>query len=311
LATYQTEMTFRGTALSTTQVLTLLTLIVDHMGFDDETRYELVLEGPGNQRQVIDTNRAQMAQHLQGSVWPEVHQLVLTNTWVKGLNFKLHIVRRHEGMAVSFKGEAPDRLSQRLAELLKTRLEEWQTADAGKAGLIEHERIFGSLVLHPRIAAQCKQAFLAGDLRTALRNGWAVVLTGLDRCTGQKQSAPANWEAFFLQQPPRVLLPDLSGASLRQELSGIAKLATGLQTLVEPYLKGAGLPTLEPALILKLLVVMSLLLERLETLVFNPAATVPKRKASKPKAKPRARNRKVAAKITKRAPARAKRMKQR
>jgi hypothetical protein len=73
-----------------------------------------------------------------------------------------------------------------------------------------------------------------------------------------------------------VLLPHLAGTRLKQELDGLGHLCAGALELLQPLQVDA------PGQVLKSLVLIGMLLERLENAIPNPAAAgrVPRKKAS-------------------------------
>ncbi len=239
------------------------------VGFDEETHYELMAEDAQGGRLEDEILHQDLGRLLDQALWSRLHLLLLSNQWIKGMNAKLQVVRRQDHSLFNLKLDL-DRpgAGGELAAWLQERLARWQRPEE-KSGRspAEHERLFGAMLLHESVAGQARQLFLQGDFQGSLLAAYRV-LTRLAERLGS--ASLGGLEQWLTQEPPRVLFPELSGRALRLELEGLGKLAGGLSTLLDPVLTGRQKLT-DPAPALKYLVLISLLVERLESAAPNPA----------------------------------------
>lgn len=291
MSAYQVALDYRlKQAWGVTQFIALARWLMDEIGFDEGARYDLAWERPGEERTTQETTAAGLAQLLLPSVWPALHQLVLVNHWIKGLNFKLHLVQREGEGALSIKFDIADAAArERLVRRLNERLASQCQDTPGFAGPsnAERDRLFGSLLVNERVATAARTPFLAGDFYGSLQAAMRVLEDRLHQLTPGAEGKGLKAAALRLcREPACLLLPDRSGQRLRQELEGLSHLALAISQLSEPLLRGQS-RALDPAPVLKRLVLISLLLEQLENASVN--TRIQRKVRSKARAKTKAK----------------------
>lgn len=251
--------------------------VLDSLVFDEDARLELMLERNDGERTTVELTAAELPRHLPESVWPELHQVQVANQWIKGMNVKISLVRRTDHQQVALKGETPNPERRPM-------LEQRVAAQLGQAGCEpseqeqERERMFGSMLMTEEIVEATRQAFLAGRFAEALAAAGLRLRRRLEHLLRQDPLTPGSVAALFAQDPPRILLPNLAGLRLKQELEGLGQLCAGALRLQVDA----------PAQVLKALVLIGLLLERLENAVANPAVLRKKGAARSTRKKPAA-----------------------
>jgi hypothetical protein len=163
-----------------------------------------------------------------------------------------------------------------------------ETAASASAHNQERDRLFGAMLLTGSVVQQTRQSFMAGDFRGSL----AAARELLDERLGKIFPASLDWKKnmceWLTQDPPPLLLPNVSGNSLRLELEGLSHLLTGSSILLDSLVRGPERIPEDPAPVLKYLVLVSLLVEKLDSAESNPLFRQPKpgpvkKSAAKPK----------------------------
>jgi hypothetical protein len=103
----------------------------------------------------------------------------------------------------------------------------------------------------------------------------------LHKLLGSKAREMLRPENICQSSQPILLLPELSGKNLLEELQCISQILTGIRGLLESRIQGRMPVSQDPARVLKLLVLISFLYERLENASVNPNA-INSPKKSKP-----------------------------
>jgi len=242
------------------------------MMLDEETRYALELEQASGERQELELKRSELRRWVHAQMWPHIHQLRFANPWIKGMHVKLHFIRRPGQAVLSLRGEIESvDLRKRLTASVATQVLACQQSEAAlRTHLQERERLFGSMLLAESVVRHARQPFLNGDFLGCLRAAYRIFTSRLEQLLGVAPDDLADVEALLTQDPPRLLLPDLSGKRLRRELDGVAKLISGVTLLLGPHLSASAEAFTDPAPVLKHLVLISLLIERLESATPNP-----------------------------------------
>lgn len=260
-----------GTDFQARELIRLIEIIREEMGFDDETRYDLVLEYGDGRRGEYEIRAAELSWHLASADWPQLHQLLFSNHWIKDMNVKVSLVKRPGGVTLSVKGEI-DRQDavHRLTEAIRQRV--WAQTRACADALQERERLFGAMLLAKSVSDRTRASFLQGDFLGTLRGAYDTLAELQRRLLAVNPQRLRDLEARLAQDPPRILLPDRSGLRLRLELNALARLMSGTGLLLTPILSGKEPSPADTAVVLKYLVLISLLVERLEAATANPAA---------------------------------------
>lgn len=283
------ELTQRiNTEVSLADFMAFLEAALAQFDFDDDILFETVLEESDGRRREGETRRDQLSLLFTPDLWPALHQVILSNQWIKGMNVKIHWVRRAHGatLNVTWDLDAPGKaraVSEALEESLGALGRESQAAELSSQAE-DLERLFGSMLLADNVAGAARDPFLQGDFRSALTAAHRVLVKRLEVLLGAPVRKMGDLEELFNREPPCLLLPELSGPRLQVELSGLARLLTGLELLLQPLLRGRDQVSADPGMVLKKLVLISFLAERLETAVRNPAAVQPS-KTGKPRAR--------------------------
>jgi|GEM_PF-3830770 len=296
---YQMELNYRlGPGFGAVEWSRLVNLVLAQMGFDDETHFELVLERNNGERQAFELMAGEFAHYLNPGVWPDLHQVILSNQWIKDMNVKLHLVKRGDHATISVKLDLAENGRRRqLAAAIQSLLAGSEAEEAFAPYHQERERLFGALLLTASGANKTRSSFLAGDFRAALSAGWALLQDRLKGVLPYRPGLEHRILEFLKQDPPTMLFPNLAGPQLRQELDGLAHLLTGFLTLLRPVVEGKDKQSEDPAVVLKCLVLLSLLVERIEAMVPNPMTA---KKKDKTPAKPAVSRSKAAKKTTSR-----------
>jgi len=274
MSAHPIDLTYRlGVSFNARELRNLIELIQKEMEFDEETRYDLILEDYGGQRAEHEIQSPALGQFLTPEAWPDLHQFFFSNHWIKDMNLKLSLVKRSTGITLIVKGEVE---RSETAKQLTTNLEQTirafqQSETAACAYRQERERLFGSMLLAKSVVEQAREPFLTGDYISSLRAAHQVTAELSERLLRVKPSQLDKLQQILSQNPPRILLTDRSGRRLRSELNGLARLMAGAQILLEPMLKGQEPAPTDPAVVLKYLVLISLIAERLESGTPNPA----------------------------------------
>jgi hypothetical protein len=278
MSAHQMEMTKRLTAeLSLKAFKGFLETVLDQIGFDEATVFDAVLEEENGHRMEYELQREALLGLIQEDQWPQIHKVLLSNQWMKGMNFKLHWIKRMQGSTLMIKWETTQSSTIKstgaaLEEALNAL--EWTTHSAAAEcapQIEERERLFGAMLLTESVAARAKEPFLNGDFLGSLSAAYGILIGRLEELLGAHLERWEDLEIMFYQEPPCFLLPDLSGQRLQLELAAIARLWSGLELLLQPLLRGAEKAPEDPAGVLKKLVMISFLVERLEAAVPNPA----------------------------------------
>jgi hypothetical protein len=270
------ELTKRlNTELNLAAFASFLDTALAHFGFEEDTLFDTVLEEGDGHRVEGETRSDQLVALFTPELWPRLHQVILSNQWITGMNLKLHWIRRLHGSAltVTWDWNAPEKtpsVASVLAEGLE-RLGEAKADPSASTPTEELERLFGAMLLTPNVAEASREAFLSGDFSFSLTAAHRVLEKRLGVLLGTPLEKIGNLEELFQQEPPCLLLPDLSGPRLQLELTGLARVLTGVELLLQPLLRGREAAPADPAAVLKKLVLISFLVERLETAVRNPA----------------------------------------
>lgn len=270
------------------RLVDLLGFIMDSMQFDEDMKYDLAVEKDGKDGAVQEISRSEIGENLTPQMWPGIHQVRFSNQWIKGLNVKLNLVKREDHSVLEITGEFENlAVRERLGNEISVRLEsQMSSEDHAHPYFQEQERIFGSWLLAPSIAAQARPFFSSGDVGQALTAAYEVYGRLVRKLLRVAPTETARLEAILTQNPPPLIFPELSGNRLRLELKGLAQLMLGMQTWLQPKLKKPEDLPADPAAVLKYLVLLSLLVERLESAALNPAfqkRTLQKKKtASRP-----------------------------
>jgi hypothetical protein len=271
---------------------TFLETALSRFGFDEETLFDTVLEEGDGRRTEGETRRDRVVALFTEELWPGLRQVVLSNQWIKGMNLKVHWIRRLRGstLTVTWDLDAPEKTAA-LAVVLEAALEAFSHSacaqpESSQAAELEH--LFGSMLLVESVAAASREAFLNGDFRACLAAAHRVLEKRLGVLLGAPVKRMGDLEELFRREPPCFLLPELSGSRLHVELTGLVHVLMGLELLLQPLLQGREKAPADPAPVLKKLVLISLLVERLETATRNPAAvqTPPKRAKRTRRAQP-------------------------
>ncbi|MEW6516183.1 MAG: hypothetical protein AB1439_04675 [candidate division FCPU426 bacterium] len=260
------------------QFVSLCRTVLDGMVFDEDTRLEAVLERVGGERSTWEGVSADLAGFLSESRWNDLHQIRLSNQWIKGMNVKISLVRRPDHQQIAIKGETPTPERRALVEQQVAARLQASNRDSQEQ---ERERLFGSMLMTKEIVDATRQAFLSGRFAEALEAAGLRLKRRLEHLFHQSEIRPGDVVALLTQDPPLLLMPDLSGPRLKQELEGLGHLCAGALSLVR------SLPAGEPGPVLKTLVLIGLLLERLENALPNPAPR--KGSGDKKTGKPRGR----------------------
>lgn len=237
------------------QFVELCQTVLDSLVFDEEVRLELMLEKNTGERNTLDLTAAELSSRLPDSAWPDLHLVQVSNQWIKGMNVKISLVRRPDHQQVTLRGETSNAEHKPL-------LERRVAAQLGQEQEKERERLFGSMLMTPEIVEATRQAFLAGHFSEAMSAASQQLQQRLVHLLRRESFRPGEVVALFAQDPPRVLLPHLAGSRLKQELEALGHLCAGALSLRADA----------PAQVLKSLVLVGMLLERLENAIPNPAA---------------------------------------
>lgn len=269
------ELSYRlGEGFQARDLCALITQLVKEMGFDEGTRYDLTLDGIDGQRTEQEGAAAECERMLQARPWPELHQVQFANQWIKDMNVKLTVVRRTGGSVVTLRGvtDRPE-AARHLTAALDRQLQAWQQSEAAcLQHQQERERMFGAMLLAPSVAGPVREPFLRGDYAGALRASGRVLSLLVERRLGLRLDDVRGLASALTSRPPKLLFPDRSGAGLQRELDALSHLFAGVAQLLRTYTGDeTSLPS-EPSQALKVLVLISLLVERLESATPNPAA---------------------------------------
>lgn len=260
----------------------LVSWMIDSLGFDEERRYEVLLQDGTGEGEPIEAARSQVLDSFGEEAWKQWHEFRLSNVWQQHDNFVFHWVRRKDSLMLHWKGTVADRsLCDRIVAETDRRLNAFLAGNEPEhLRAREQERVFGSWLLHPRILEEARKTFLAGEFRQCLLS---MEIHLLHRVGQQLQLPKTEYPLaaeFLAAETPRLLLPNLAGKELRQILDGTGKLLLGFQATVRQLLKESerGGTQPDPAQVLKVLVLASLIWERLENGAFNPNAVSKKAK---------------------------------
>ncbi len=275
MAAHAFELSYRlGAGFQGQELCALIAQVVKEIGFDESTRYDLTLDGADGQRVEEEGSVAENEQVLLTRPWAGLHQVQFANQWIKDMNVKLTVVRRPGGSVVTLRGET-DRpeAARRMTAALDRQLQAWQQSEtACLQHQQERERSFGAMLLAPSVAGPVREPFLRGDYAGALLAAGRVLSALVERRLGLRLSDSRTLSTALTSRPPKLLFPDRSGAGLQHELDALSHLFAGVSQLLRTYTgDGSSLPS-EPSQVLKVLVLVSLLVERLESATPNPAA---------------------------------------
>ncbi|MCD4812177.1 hypothetical protein K8S19_00570 [bacterium] len=270
----QINLTFRvRPTFGPEKCIQMVQLLVESMFFDEEAQFDLMIKKNNDERLHDELTPVDLGTFINPQTWPEIHQILFSNQWMKGMNLKFQLVRRHDYISLMLKCEmeSPDhqqRLVRRIEEFL---LSESYSEGGNDAHDQERERLFGSMLMHADVIRVARQPFLAGRFQEAIAAVVGLLVTRLEALLHARIKQPGDVVTQLSMDPPRLLLPDLSGKKLYEELSGIGNLCSGILTLTKPLVYSKVSVPEDPARILKWLVLIGLLLERLEGASFNPA----------------------------------------
>jgi len=269
------ELNYRlNTLFGPNEFIELVNLAIENIGFDEETQFDLVIQRNTDERLLLEVTPLTMGQHITLQSWPDIHQIIFSNHWIKGMNLKIQLVRRQEYFSLSVKCEMedPDRRTQFINKLEEQLAKQLRVDTSSDASEQDRERLFGSILMTEPIIQATRQAFLAGDFRNVLAAATNLLNERIENLLKQRLKNAADVQEYFSQEPPRLIFPDLSGKQLHSELVGLGCLSAGILTLVKPIIQGKQPAPEDPARILKCLILISMLLERLEGAAPNPVA---------------------------------------
>lgn len=254
----------------------LVSWMIDSLGFDEERRYEVLVQAGAGEAEPAEATRSQVLDFFGEEPWKQWHEFRLSNVWQQHDNFVFHWVRRKDSLMLHWKGTVADKnLCDRIVAETDRRLSAFLAGNEPEHLRVrEQERVFGSWLLHPRILEEARTTFLAGEFRQCLQSMEAHLLHRVSRLLQLPKAEYPLAAEFLAAETPRLLLPDLAGKELRQTLDGTGKLMLGFQATVRQLLKesdrGGSQP--DPSQVLKVLVLASLIWERLENGAFNQTA---------------------------------------
>jgi len=256
------------------ELIQIIGLAINEMGFDESTMYDLIIEKHDQDRVSCEITQSGIAGRLNNESWPDIHRIILTSYWIKDMNLKLDLVRRSDHVILNFKCEIED--AQRRAGMA-TEIEKLlaglnRLESSAETHDQERERLFGAMLLEPGVVQLARQYFLAGDFQKSLTAASGLFMARLQKLLNVKLGNIKKINELLSQDPPRILFPDLSGIRLQRELKGLSGLITGCLTLLDPIIKGREPAPSDPALVLKYLVLISMIIERLEGGIPNSSA---------------------------------------
>jgi hypothetical protein len=265
------------------ELIKIIGLAIEEMGFDESTLYDLIIEKSDHDRISCESAQSEIAGRLNNEAWPDIHRIILTSCWIKDMNLKIYLVRRSDNVVLNLKGEMEDaERRERMAEEIEKSLTAFgQLESSAETHDQKRERLFGAMLLEPGVVQSARQPFLAGDFRKALTAASGLFVARLQNLLNVKLGEVEKINELLTQDPPRILFADLSGTRLQKELKGLSGLVTGCLTLLDPIIKGREPAPGDPALVLKFLVLISMIIERLEGGIPNPAAGAASAKTGK------------------------------
>ncbi len=256
--------------------LILLNKVADEIGWSDDTLFDVMLEYNDDRREEYEADRKSWGEILTEGKWANLHQCVVMNQWIKGMNLKVACVKRNRFFSITLKSESfRIELGDVLLRIVdgevgaQTIREKTETCSQD---FEERERLFGAMLLSERVANKVRSPFLNGEFSEALRVGYEVYASRLEELLGMTLKPWKDMETIFFQERPCFLFPDLSGDRLKLELAALARLSSGLELLLQPFLRGFEKAPEDPAIILKILVLISLLVDRLDAATSNPSS---------------------------------------
>ncbi len=250
-----------------------LASVIDQMAYDEDTLFEMVTEDSQLRRRLDEVPWGELSGYLTPALWDSFHQMVLSNHWIKGMNIKFHLVKRPDHLNLSIKCGLDD-MAQR--QMLEDKIQYLLIAAQSPKGMSgptveDLEALFGAMLLTESVAAKTKNSFMKGDMQSCLKAAKDIILDALFSKTGISRGRTFEVINLFTQQTPYLLLPNLSGPRLRDELEGLAHLLVGTVSVMKAILDYKDHVLKEPPQILKYLVLTSMIMDRFENTVKNPA----------------------------------------
>lgn len=271
----QIDLNFRvNPAFGPGQLNALLRLAHDSMVFDEDTRYDLTIQKNDGERVSAEIALPELENHAHDGTWGSIHQIIISNHWIKGMNLKLTLVRRQDFHTLSLKGELETaEMRGTFTKKIDGHLAGVQVGEnGGNSADQERERLFGSLLMTETIVRATRKSFLAGQFGASLSAANALLRDRLEKLLGVTVKKPTDLAHQLAEDPPRLLFPDLSGSRMQLELAGLGSLCAGALMLTQPVVEGRQTAPDDPARVLRCLVLFGMLLERLEVATPNPAA---------------------------------------
>lgn len=271
---YQVNLNYRfDVSYSSDQWLQLIKTLVDEMGFDDSAAFDMAMELQNHERTSRELTISEFETIMDDQLWPPLHQLILSNQWIKDMNVKVHLVKRQNHCTVTIQCDLDDAerrelIREKVDQLAALQMQSFTSADLN---IQEMEALFGSMLLNDLVAQKTKQYFLRGDWQNCFREAEELIITQL---LAKVQIDHKHYEeviTLLTKETPCLLLPDLSGDRLRAELGGLSHLIVGNLTLMQPMINRNPDDHIEPAHVLKYLVLTSIIIDRLENTIPNPA----------------------------------------
>ncbi len=272
---YQIDQSFRlEPAFGLEDWKGILAAVIDQMAYDEDTLFEIIMEDSQLKRRTEEKPWRHVNTFMAPEVWESFHQMMLSNHWIKGMNIKFHLVKRPDHLNLSIKCGLDDmaqrqRVEEKIQSLLQPAVPSSRTVS--RPTVEDLEALFGAMLLTESVATPTKGQFLRGDMQACLKTAQNLILEELHQKTGLAKDHYYEVINLFTQKTPYLLLPDLSGPRLREELESLGLLLVGTVSVMKAILDYKDSVLHDPPQILKYLVLTSMIMDRLENTVKNPA----------------------------------------
>ncbi|MBN1595710.1 hypothetical protein JW933_07285, partial [candidate division FCPU426 bacterium] len=264
----QIELNYRlSNAFGPNDLIRIFSLAVETIGYDEETPFDLIIQKNNDERLLLEITPLDVNTYVHTKLWASIHQIIFSNHWIKGMNVKMQLVRRPEHCSLSVKCEMEDmeRRTLFINKLEEQLAKELRLSGGGATTEQERERLFGSMLMTEAVIKVTRKSFLEGDFKTGITAAVKLLQERLGVLLKKRVKDPREVLTLADEETPLLIFPDLSGKQLQHELAGLGYLCAGILTLARPDAQGKKTVPEDPARVLKLLVLVGMILERLDS----------------------------------------------